>query len=221
MDLNKIINGLTSSGIGGGLAGGVAGGALVSALGSKSGRKTAKTLLKVGGIAAVGGLAWKAYQNYQQSSAQPPNPASSATPQAPQPEQLQADWRGLEQKEFEAVTHQENDSAGILLLRSMISAAMADGQLSQIEQGQIFSKLETLGLSSEERGTLFDEMATPWSPADFSKVKDPVVAIEIYTAAVMTIDEACDAGQAHLKNLADALRLPAPLVTSLHAQANV
>jgi len=218
MDFNKIISGLTNSGIGSGLAGGVAGGALVSALGSKSGRKTATTLLKVGGIAAVGGLAWKAYQNYQQSSVQ-----QTPQPAAPQPipssQTQQSGWTGLEQQQFEAVAHQESDSTGMLLLRSMISAAMADGQLSQGEQGQIFGKLEQLNLSTEERGTLFDEMAKPWTAVDFGRyVKDPVIAIEVYTTALMTIDETCEAGRAHLRALSNALRLPVPLVTSLHAR---
>lgn len=225
MDFSKIISGLTSSGIGSGLAGGVAGGALVSALGSKSGRKTAATLLKVGGIAAVGGLAWKAYQSYQQTNAQQgnaqqmPQTASPQSWQANNASQAQSDWRGLEQQQFEAIVDKGNESAGMLLLRSTISAAMADGQLSQTEQGQIFAKLEELSLTSEERGTLFAEMAKPWTTADFgNNVKDPVIAIEVYTAALMTIDDTCEAGRAHLRSLANALRLPVPLVTSLHAR---
>ena len=235
MDFSKIISGLTSSGIGSGLAGGVAGGALVSALGSKSGRKTAATLLKVGGIAAVGGLAWKAYQSYQQTNGQQtngqqvnaqqgnaqqmPQTASPQSWQANNASQAQPDWRGLEQQQFEAIVDKSNESAGMLLLRSTISAAMADGQLSQTEQGQIFAKLEELSLTSEERGTLFAEMAKPWTTADFgNNVKDPVIAIEVYTAALMTIDDTCEAGRAHLRSLANALRLPVPLVTSLHAR---
>ena len=67
MDLNKVVNALGSSGFLGGFAGGAAGGALTSALMGKKGGKHAKTLLKVGGLAAVGGLAWKAYQSYQQT----------------------------------------------------------------------------------------------------------------------------------------------------------
>lgn len=230
MDFSKIISGLTSSGIGSGLAGGVAGGALVSALGSKSGRKTAATLLKVGGIAAVGGLAWKAYQSYQQTNAQQTNAQQGNAQQMPQTaspqswqannaSQAQPDWRGLEQQQFEAIVDKSNESAGMLLLRSTISAAMADGQLSQTEQGQIFAKLEELSLTSEERGTLFAEMAKPWTTADFgNNVTDPVIAIEVYTAALMTIDDTCEAGRAHLRSLANALRLPVPLVTSLHAR---
>jgi len=230
MDFSKIISGLTSSGIGSGLAGGVAGGALVSALGSKSGRKTAATLLKVGGIAAAGGLAWKAYQSYQQTNAQQTNAQQGNAQQMPQTaspqswqannaSQAQSDWRGLEQQQFEAIVDKSNESAGMLLLRSTISAAMADGQLSQTEQGQIFAKLEELSLTSEERGTLFAEMAKPWTTAEFgNNVKDPVIAIEVYTAALMTIDDTCEAGRAHLRSLANALRLPVPLVTSLHAR---
>ena len=67
MDLNKIVSSLASSGVLGGLAGGAVSGALMS---NKKARKTAGTLLKVGGIAALGGLAWKAYQGYQSSQTQ-------------------------------------------------------------------------------------------------------------------------------------------------------
>ena len=67
MDLNKMVKGLVGSGVVSGLAGGVAGGALSGAFLSKKGRKHAGTLLKVGGLAAVGGLAWKAYRGYQVS----------------------------------------------------------------------------------------------------------------------------------------------------------
>ena len=75
MDLNKVVNALGSSGALGGFAGGVAGGALTGALMSKKGKKHAKTLLTAGGLAAVGGLAWKAYQSYQQGQqAQQPAP---------------------------------------------------------------------------------------------------------------------------------------------------
>ncbi len=57
MNLDKIVSGLTSSGVLGGLAGGAVSGAIMS---NKKARKTAGTLLKVGGVAALGGLAWKA-----------------------------------------------------------------------------------------------------------------------------------------------------------------
>jgi uncharacterized membrane protein YebE (DUF533 family) len=60
MNLNNLLSGLATSGVASGLAGGLAGGALMS----KHGRKYASTALKVGGIAAIGGFAWSAYQKY-------------------------------------------------------------------------------------------------------------------------------------------------------------
>ena len=45
----------------------LAAGALVAVLlGTGAGRQVTGTALKVGGLAAIGGLAYKAYQNYQQ-----------------------------------------------------------------------------------------------------------------------------------------------------------
>lgn len=211
MDLNRIINGLASSGIGGGLAGGVAGGALLSALASKRGKKTAKTLLQAGGLAAVGGLAWKAYKNYQQSANQPTA--------GKQQEIHAAHWRGLEEGRFAAISQQKSNGQGILLLRAMISAAMADGQLSALEQAKIFAEVNNLELTNEERNTLFEELANPWDIDDFRlKVIDPVIAIEVYTAAMMTVDQNCEQGRHYLGDLSMALGIPDPLVASLRAR---
>jgi uncharacterized membrane protein YebE (DUF533 family) len=66
MDFNKIVSGLGSSGVLGGFAGGAVGGALMS---NKKVRKHTGTLLEVGGIAALGGVAWKACQGYTASQA--------------------------------------------------------------------------------------------------------------------------------------------------------
>ena len=63
VDTKQLLNQL----IGSGVAGGLAGGALSGLLTSKAGRKFAGSALKLGGVAIVGGLAYKAYQNYRQS----------------------------------------------------------------------------------------------------------------------------------------------------------
>ena len=69
VDLNKILTNFSQSGALTGLAGGLAGGVAGSALMSKKGRKTAAKLIKLGGVAAVGGLAWNAYRNYPERQA--------------------------------------------------------------------------------------------------------------------------------------------------------
>ena len=60
MNLNNIVQGLSKSGAVSGFAGGLAGRALVGAMSGKKGRKMAKSALKVGALAAVGGLAYNA-----------------------------------------------------------------------------------------------------------------------------------------------------------------
>ena len=113
MDLNRLLNGLTQSGAIPGVAGGLGGGALVGALGSKKGRKLAGTALQWGGIAALGGLAWKAYQTYQQQGTAGPAPAAGT-------ETVPTDLRS---QAFEVPLSPDNGSDGLTLLRAMISAA--------------------------------------------------------------------------------------------------
>jgi uncharacterized membrane protein YebE (DUF533 family) len=66
IDAKRLLDQLVGSGVAGGLAGGIAGGALANVLSGKKGRKLAGSALKVGGLALVGGLAYKAWQNHQQ-----------------------------------------------------------------------------------------------------------------------------------------------------------
>lgn len=65
-DAKRLLDQLVGSGAAGGFAGGLAGGALVNALSGKKARKIAGSALQLGGMALVGGLAYKAWQNYQQ-----------------------------------------------------------------------------------------------------------------------------------------------------------
>lgn len=246
VDFNKLIGSVTSSGLGSGLAGGVAGGAVVSALSSKSGRKAAVSVAKVGGLAAVGALAWSAYKSYQGKAA-PEAAASAASPQqAPAPGQhnlvnhgavnqgavnhgavnhgavnQSAVWQGLPQQQFDNLAAPDNDRQGLLILRAMIAAAMADGQLGPQEQQHIFAELDNLGLSAEERGTLFDELRNPLASSDLAAVvTDPVLAIEVYTAARLTVASDCNESQMFLANLARDLNLPDNLRASIHSSAN-
>lgn len=214
VDFNKLISTVTSSGVGSGLAGGLAGGALVGALTTKSGRKAAVSVAKVGGLAAVGALAWTAYKNYQGNSA--PQSVESA-PSAVQPGSA---WQGLPQQNFDALAAPNQASQGLLVLRTMIAAAMADGHLGEQEQQHIFGKLDGLGLTGEERGMLFDELRQPQTAAALAAgVSDPVMAIEVYTAARMTVATDCQSSQAFLGDLAAALKLPDSLRASIHSSA--
>ncbi len=217
VDINKIMAGITQSNFASGLAGGVAGGALTGALMSKKGRKTAKSLLKYGGVAAVGGLAWSAYRKYQQNQSGSP----TASPADSQSGAGERNWQQLDQRQFYLAQQQapETQSHGLLMIRAMITAAMSDGHLDMHEQRRIFEQTDELGLNPEEKATLFDELRNPRSVGQIAEqAADPAIAVEVYAASVLAIDENTEQGTAYLERLARLLDLPDSLVTAVHDQ---
>lgn len=210
VDFNKILSGLTQSGVTAGLAGGLAGGALTGALASKKGRKTAAKLLKIGGVAAIGGLAWNAYRNYQNNQRGGGEPTT------------QAAWQNLPQQGFdvESVDAQFAGGNSLLIIRAMITAAMSDGHIDSSEQMRIFEHADKLPLSNEDKGLLFDELRQPRSVQDIvSAAHEPAIAVEVYAASLLAIDELTFEGQTYLKRLAGLLRLPPELVQAVHEEA--
>jgi uncharacterized membrane protein YebE (DUF533 family) len=214
IDLNKIVQGLAQSGVASGFVGGAAGGALTSALMSKKGRKGAKTLLKVGGLAAVGGLAWKAYQSYRQG--QPNDSGAMAAQDASATTGVPAG-----SSELPPPVAQDGDGPeAMLLVRAMIAAAMADGHIDGGEQERIFAEVNRLDLSAEEKAMLFDELRRPLPIDELTRqASDPRVGAEVYAASLLAIDEDRPEGRQYLDRLAGRLALPAMLVEALHARA--
>ena len=197
VDFNKLISGLGQSGLLGGVAGGVASGAVISGLSSKKGRKAASTMLKVGGVAAAGALAWKAYQHYRQDRPQAAADIQMSSPQL-------------------AVAERSSEKNGMLVMRSMIAAAMADGHLSPHEHSLIFERVAELELDESEKSLLIDEMRLPKSPETLAEsVEDLETALQVYAAARLVIDIECRAGEVHHDRLARALRLPAELIEAI------
>lgn len=188
-----------------GLAGGAAAGGLASILlGSKSGKKLAKTALKVGGTAALAGLAYKAYQTWQQ------NQSGSATP-AP------TDATGTV---FLPTATAERDDLSLVLLRAMISAAKADGHVDAAEQKKIFSKLDETGLDTEAKAFVIDEMRKPLNiDAVVADATSPERAVEIYAASVLAIDADDPSEQAYLAMLAARLKLDPGLKATVEREA--
>jgi uncharacterized membrane protein YebE (DUF533 family) len=216
VDINKLAASFLNGGIGSGLAGGVAGGALVSALTSKSGRKAAKSVAQIGGLAAVGALAWNAYKKYQGNTSASAPQEMVPGPQHPQePVPATAVWQRLPQEQFDTLAAPESNSQGLLVLRTMISAAMADGHLGPEEQKYIFKQLDHL--DPQERSLLFDELRNPLSCGELAaQASDPVVAIEMYTAAALTLDMNCLMAKEFMAQLARGLNLPDALINSIH-----
>ena len=212
MDLNKVVNALGSSGAIGGFAGGMAGGALTGALMGKKGKKHAKTLLKVGGLAAVGGLAWKAYQSYQQGSYQQGGGAAQALPEGSQPSPAP-----VKPQDFAIpVNDASPGSRGLLLVRAMIAAANADGHIDAGEKQRILGRLQSLDLDAEEKALVVDELLHPCGQEQVvAEVQDQATAIEVYAVSALAIDEREPAGRTYLEQLAMHLSLPPVLVEAI------
>lgn len=202
MDLQKLLQGLTSSGAVSGFAGGLAGSALVGAMSGKKGKKLAKGALKVGALAAVGGLAYTAYQRYRQG-----DPGNGGR------------WAHIPEERFAAVVDAEQGNGALLLLRAMIAAAASDGHMDSDERDRVFDEAGKLDLSPQEKATLFDELQQPLTMRDLvSQVDSPEVAVEVYAASLVAIDETREEGRTYLRALSLALDLPPELVASVHEQ---
>ena len=197
-DLNKIVDGLMKSGVLGGLAGGVAGGALTGLLGGKGAKKLGKTALQAGVLAAVGGLAWKAYQTYAGKSGAAAEPLpGSAAPALPAP------------------------SHELLMVRAMIAAAHADGHLDAREQARIFEQVDRMGLAADDKALLFDELRRPLGLLELVELTpDTEAGAEVYAASLVAIDPSQPVSQRYLEELARRLQLPPELVRAVQAEVD-
>lgn len=191
-------------------SGALAGGLAAILLGSKAGRKLAKNAVAYGGMAVIGGLAYKAYQDWQARQAgQRPQPATAEPELLPPPKDTP-----FMPKPAEA------DSRARLLVTAMISAAKADGYIDQAEQKHIFEKLDTTGLDTESKAYVMDQLRAPLDLDAIVRSADkPEVAAEVYAASLLAIDPDHPAEKAYLQMLAARLGLPDTLVQEIHKTA--
>ena len=215
-DINQVLGKLLGSSAAGGFAGGLAGGLASSMLTTKSGRKLGKKTLQMGGIAAVGALAYAAYQRYSSGSQTPGS--MSATSAALPETAVQPPPTGS------AFLPAQDDVAGqealaLVLVRAMIAAARSDGRLDAQESQAIYQRIESLGLPPEEQNLLAAEMGRPVDmDAIVSSATCPETAAEIYLASLLAIDVDTPAEKSYLAMLAARLNLAPGLVAELHRQ---
>ena len=215
-DMNKLLSQLLGSGAASGFAGGLAGGLTSSMLTSKSGRKLGKKALKMGGIAAVGALAYAAYQRYSTGKSTAPDAlpatAEAALSQPPEGSAFLPPKSDLAGRE----------ALGLILVRAMIAAARADGRLDAQESQVIFQRIESLGMDPENQALLVAEMGRPVDmDAIVNSADSPEVAAEIYLASRLAIDVDTAAEKSYLDMLAARLNLLSELVAELHRQVEM
>ncbi|CFX60074.1 conserved protein of unknown function [Candidatus Filomicrobium marinum] len=186
-------------------AGAALGGLGALILGTQTGRSVAVGAAKIGALALIGGLAYKAYQNYQQGRplitgkdevvAEPP-PGSGFEPSA--------------------VSNRE----ALTLIRTMVAAAAADGRVDSIEQNAILGSLPQHGLNGEAEEFLAAQLNHPASIDEIAgAIRSKEEAVRVYTAARITIEPDSDAEKDFLASLASRLNIEPELAAHLNASA--
>jgi uncharacterized membrane protein YebE (DUF533 family) len=198
-----------------GAGGGVLAGGLAAILmGSKTGRKIGGEALKLGGMAAVGALAYKAYRDWQAGKQPAPAaeaPRPSSVPQSPAP-MLPAPSG----TPFNPSSESGQQNLARHLLRAMIAAAKADGHVDAQEQARIFAEMDKLPLASEDKAFVMDELRAKLDvDAVAAAAATPEEAAEIYTASLLAIDVDNAAERGYLAMLAARLKLDDALVAHL------
>jgi uncharacterized membrane protein YebE (DUF533 family) len=200
-DLANRARGALGGNTGAMLGGAAAGGLLALLLGGGKAGKVAGRLAGYGGAAALGALAFRAWQGWQQN--QPPAAPATAPTALPPPE-------------FQPTA----PDFQLALVRAMAGAAMADGHVDAAERTAIFTQMDRLGLDAETKGFVFDLLQRPPSLDDIAAgATTQEQAAELYLAARLAIDPDHAAERAWLQALAQRLRLPEGLAAHLDSQA--
>lgn len=145
----------------------------------------------LGGAGASGGgsLGDRLSQVFQQRTAPPPDAAPSSGEGA-----------------FPDLAME--DQHALLLIRAMIAAANADGEISAAERQRVLSALDEAGGGPEERQIVERELAQPQSlDALVRSVTDPDMAEQVYLASLMAVDREHEAERAYLSYLATRLKI--------------
>ena len=187
-------------------AGALLGGLGALIFGTSAGRSIAGSAAKVGGLALVGGLAYKAYQNYQAGK-----PLLGAEQQALLPAPAGSGF------EPEAAS----DADALIFIRAMIAASASDGHIDDAERNAILGGLREAGFDPEANTWLANEMAKPASVDELVEgAESPELAAQIYTAARIAINPDKPAEKDFLAGLAGSLGLDAELVANIDAAAS-
>jgi uncharacterized membrane protein YebE (DUF533 family) len=186
------------------LLGGAGGSGGLGGLGALLGGSSGRGALGGGAMGLLGALASIAMQQFGSSQA--------AARSAAQP--------GMAEEPAPFADDQASDEQGhaTLMIRAMIMAAKADGEIDPQERQRILGRLEEAGADPEAETFVREEMTRPVDlHAIVSAVDSPHTAIEAYAASLFAIDIDTPAEAAYMRQLAHGLGLNPTLVRELHA----
>lgn len=187
----------------------LAAGALAAVLlGTGAGRAVTGSAIKLGGLAAVAGLAYKAYQNYQNGAT--PGQAPGGEPEL-LPPPADTGFRPEEAPQGES-------EFALSLVRAMIAAARADGHIDAEERSRIADRLKLSGIGEEAETFLVSELERPVDlDALIASARTEAQRIELYTASRLAIEPRSRAERGYLDHLAGRLGLPDALIDHIEA----
>ena len=189
----------------------LAAGALAAVLlGTKPGRAVTGSALKIGGMAAIAGLAYKAYQNHKAGSQPGEAGAQGAEPELlPPPADTEFDPAQAPQGEADFT---------LVIVRAMIAAARADGHIGDAERARIADRLRLSGIGEEAEAFLLSELEKPVDLDGLvAAARTDAQKVELYTASRIAIEPATRAERGYLDMLAGRLRLPDSLIDHIEA----
>ncbi|MCF6200172.1 MAG: DUF533 domain-containing protein [Hyphomicrobiaceae bacterium] len=192
-------------------AGAIIGGLGGLLLGTKTGRSVLGRAARLGGLALIGTLAYKAYKKHQQGSSYQSGGQDDDRFGVPE---MPPSGSGFEENSM------TNDDAE-LFIRTMVSAAAADGQIDREEQQKILGNLEEAGMDDGAMDFLAGEFNNPASIEDIvAAVRTREQATKVYTAARIAIEPDTREEQQFLSYLSEQLDLDTTLAAYIDGQAS-
>ena len=176
-------------------------------------------LTKLGGLALIGGLAYKAYQSQSKPQAPQGRLDAPAEPAAVSPSSGPEGLDLPETSRFHPVSQTEDDA--MLFLRTMVAAAASDGRIDEAERARIIKGLTEAGIDPQASRWLDDEMASPADVEELAAgVNDPEKAAQVYAAARIAIDPDTMQEREFLHQLAVALDIDQALRAQIDETAS-
>jgi len=188
--MGAVQGGLSNAAQNPGQAGGI-GAVLGGLLGG--GGDSVKGALGGGALAMLASVAFKALQGAGQ--AQPQGAPTGAVMPGFQMPGLTAPQTHAEERDADATAQ--------IILKAMISAAKADGQIDATEVQRIVGKLQEVGMDEETKAWVMNEMNQPLNlDALAAAIPSQAVAAEVYAASLLAIEVDTDAERTYLTQLA-------------------
>lgn len=199
-------------------------------------------MVKGGGMMLLGGIAYAAFEHFtRQQDGSATGPSTRPQPPSMQPPSMQPlstqppPLPGMASAAGGATPPPLPHASGIgqapqslpgpgqeravLLVRAMIAAAKADGEIDAGERAAILSRLDEQGMGQEAHAFVEAEMARPLDLYEItSGVRDAATAADVYAASLLAITVDTDAERRYLDRLASRLGLDDGAAAAIEAK---